>query len=438
MKKILMFSILVFSFLIPSFVYAFDSDDNHTISVCSTGDCDYSTLEEALTFLDTAQPEYLVEYNDGVPVTNTIIIEDTQKQIIGNHTLLFPLFIQCDVGSSLVSIEGENNSIITTDYPISIIGVKVSLDSITIHTSNHLTEVKGSALSLKVENAILNNFYLIGKRELVCGNKTFGLTVFGNLSMDDSVVDGFDVAVSSQSIILDNLFANYINDTGNGFGTVSGSGFGLSASDIVINSSNLSNNTFSLTGVANYTVSRTNLNSCMISEASHLNLKGDNSLNDLKVKQVDISEFMNGEHNFCSSKGIFYAGEVPSVEITKDLVVDINKTKKIQNMIEYFREDASNAIDFDYDIIYGEDSDVTKEYVKVTDGSINILQSGMVTIKATRGDGVNEPIETYFLNLNIVKAFDNPGTGTVLLIGFVILLVVSLVVITILTKRKKK
>ena len=443
-----MFHLFLFAFLIPSFVYAEvgsekDTTDSLFITVCSTGKveagCDFKTLEEALTYIESVQLNLVDESAELFPKYK-IIVMDSFNQTIGSHNLNLPINVSFGLYSSNTGyIVGENNAIITTNYPIKILGNQISIDSLTIVSNNKITDVE--ALTLQADNSIVTNFHLTSERELACGNGYVGLKVSGNLLLKDSTIDGFDLAVLSNSIPIDNdlpdVPVNVFSDLNSDSSPLSSLGPAhKEINTININSCDLSGNSFSFSGSSIYTVSGSKLTSIFASGIGFLNLKSDNHFGNLKVKAIPEDE--TGTFDYCTNKGIFYVGEIPSIEMAKDLFVDINKTKKIQNMIEYFREDAANAIDFDYEVIYGEDSDVTKEYVKVTDGTVSILQPGMVTIKATRGDGVNEPVETYYLNLTIEKAIINPGTGTVLLIGFVILLVVSLVVITILTKRKKK
>ena len=442
MKKLLMFSILVFSLLIPSFVYA-EIPGNHILVVCSNGnDCGYESLDEALTYLDSIQPTP-EEIEEGLP-NFEIYIDDEQKQIIGSHHLKVPVVIHTEInndGPNRLRIEGEAASVLTSDYPVVIECANVFLDSLTIH-SNYVfneNEMEG-ALSLRASDATVTNLHLKNNNGLHCGDRSIGLLAFGNLTIEDSTIEEYDGGLISFFTLLGSTLLGDSGSTSEQVGFISKLGPALLIEEqrnVIINSCDLSNNSISLSAsAANCVISNSKLSMILAPQIGFLSLKSDNHLGNLKVKTLSSDEM--DSFDFCTNKGLYFINQIPSIEMAKDLVVDINKTKKIQNMIEYFRDDASNAIDFDYEVIYGEDSDVTKEYVKVTDGSVSILQPGTVTIKATRRDAPDGPVETYYLNLKIEKAIINPGTGTVLLIGFVILLVVSLVVITILTKRKKK
>ena len=90
---------------------------------------------------------------------------DSFDQTIGSHNLNLPIIVSFDLNSSDTGyIVGENNAVITTNYPITILGNQITIDSLTIVSNNKITDA--DALSLQANYSIVTNFHLTSEKEL--------------------------------------------------------------------------------------------------------------------------------------------------------------------------------------------------------------------------------------------------------------------------------
>ncbi len=343
--------------------------------------CQYETIDSALSAIEEMTPEENEKFN--------IYVNTWDEQTLSNHTLNSNVYISF----SRAGVLRGNGATITVNEAFGIGGNNIEFTDTNIISNKVSSNNPGDldympgALLLEARNLHMNNVKVTAKNRNTCEEYDFGISAYAdNVSIENTSVSGF---------------------TG---------GIGNYGRNLSVNNCDLANNIISIIS-NNYNgyVKESNL-STTISNGDFI-IDETNNIGDLKVKRLDLDELR--PCSLKNNKGIYIDkySDVANISIIRKIDIDLNKTKEVKNMLNYFKDE--NEIE---GFIFTIDDE---SIGTVDDGNIKLLKTGEVTVIAKNED----TRETYTLKINITQPVipNNPKTSNPVfyigLVGFIILMI---------------
>ncbi len=484
--KSIFFFLIIFSFFSFS-VYAEEAIPNdgdeyrpYDFTVCGTryGDCDFTTLDKALTYLERF-------HFDANKKIYSIDLDDNQVQTLTNHTLDVPVVVTVGLEKNAVSYEDSpvlaptitidgGNSTFKTSYGIFFESIEAYISNWNIvYNSSSFDRYIGFAVGINSNRLDLDNVHiknLSGSHmcdEPLSDNsrETIGLFAFsvksssmGEFSFTNSSISGFDIGLTLSGIkgtpiqelqppnqaeyyhrnILQrlddvgSLFEESILD--DGYPSYDGSQM------ITIDKSDLYDNLLSF-GISPISktymmISNSKLTSFLALGSTIKFLEG-NSFGDSKLMNMSLPDFSQIEDADAERQKFvnYFCQNVKDKK--KAIILKYNDTEKYPTVIEINLEKTEHVNDTGTKIsvldrfIDTTSTDISLFEYKVSDDSVAKMENGNVVLLKNQDVDVvarnRSTNEVYTLHLRMNRSlFQNPVTGTfIVLIIFGILFVIS-------------
>lgn len=379
-KKFLLSILLLYTSFIGYSVYASTSIN---YSVCSS-ECDFTTLDQALSAAEDATS------------TAFIRVYSEETQVLTDHTLSHMVHIDFDQNGT---IDG-NGSLIKSENVFSA----MSNDMLKINNVNFLYTRDINDEREGFEGA---NFVVIGGMKAHLTN--INISSLNAVSCNTRLV-GLNASMRSYSIIENVNVSNF------------SIGVFANKSTITINNCDLHNNSISVHALKKAVISNCKLYNLFVE--MDLELKDNNDFGNAKVRFITSDEFVHFNNDICAfsdepALNIDRSDEstMYPISIEKDLEIDLNKQKNINDMLSIFKDKKDDNEDFTY-------NSSNPNVVSVSNNKIQFRKVGTATVSA-----VSEPTgEEYTLNFRIVQPVSNPSTGysfIALIVGICLVIVAS-------------
>ena len=472
-KKIRGYVIISFFMLLfPLFVFAEEGNESISndgarkdITVCSktVGDCDYQTLDQALTYLES------FHYYDDNIYPPLVYLKDSTTQILTNHTLDVPVAIYGYNYDNDISIDGTGSTI-STNYGFYFDADDVSITNLNVvllNTNYFSYSDFNAVFDFDVNSFSLDNFHLKNEgKDYSCitdiSRSLVGVSIetsapaqreiherlsFYDASITNSSITNFDIAVDTYR----EGFYKRIADVNQSMESITEDGdreddFGLV---LTVDKCDFYDNflSFYLYHTSSF-ISNSKLSS-IVGRDSNVKLLDGNSFGEAKVIKVHsytdqetmysdeyYNSLMDDLVQICAmtknKKNVYIMGSDNNYT-TSVVEIHLEKTKEVDSatnqlsMLDQF----INTKEVDTSTFVYSSSD--ESVAKIENGKVVFLKNQDVDITAVS----RETYETYVLHLKVNHSLvQNPVTGTILVfIIFSILLFISYVMFLFL-KRK--
>ena len=441
MKKLFLITVVFLGiFFLPKNVYA-----KTTITVCNSG-CDYSNFEEVeYAYMDgnLTDKELIVElgegsyeYNDLYRYINSLTINGVSKE----NTVLQM------VNSNLDNLVLNNMSVVDNYGSISFNNKNVTLKNIIINFSD--IEEKWTNLSLmnifniNLENVTVNNndsYSALGSTNVyIYFNHEY--TGDSNVSINGLTINNKNKV--SYGLVLDEVANANINNL-----TVNNTNVGLYVhrhndyplqSSVIVNNSNLSNNTCSSFNVLDDNhfdyIPMSNINN----KNYQLSFRNNNKLNCAVASGYGTNTYISSNNVFSNNLNNYTYDEINYDNLT-DTIQNINNgsvdiVSKYKGVITVEQGSSSlveSAFDDDVDLSSNITWTSSDSAIAVIDTNEIIgIKEGRTIITGVSDDGLNE----YEIDVTVIK---NPATNSVIYItiGVCFILILGTITYVVYTKR---
>ena len=413
-----------------------------TITVCSKkiGDCDYTTLDQALSYMET------FHYDDESHVyPPTIVLKDNTTQTLTNHTLDTPVGIESDSTNNIISIDG-NGSTISSNYPFYFNAPEVKIqnfNSVLLKTANFNNYDYPSFFNFYVSRLTLDNFHLTyAGEEYSCitdpSRALVGVRIqhhsysgeyrrqfrvsFYDSTITNSSITNFDIAVESVD------YSETVNriSTDNSSESIPNDGvMGGRSTVLTVDNCDFYDNFLSFYFEYMYSLISNSKLSSIVGRDSNVKLLDGNSFGEAKVIKVHSyidQETMYSEEYYNSlmddlvqicamtknKKNVYIMGSDNNYT-TSVVEIHLEKTKEVDSatnqlsMLDQFIN--TNEVDTSTFVYSSSDESVAK----IENGKVVLLKNQDVDITAVSRD----TYETYVLHLKVNHSLiQNPVTGT--------------------------
>ena len=427
-------------FFLPKNVYA-----KTTITVCNSG-CDYSNFEEVeYAYMDgnLTDKELIVElgecsyeYNDLYRYINSLTINGVSKE----NTVLQM------VNSNLDNLVLNNMSVVDNYGSISFNNKNVTLKNIIINFSD--IEEKWTNLSLmNIFNINLENVTVNNNDSYSALGSTNVYIYFNHEYTGDSNVNINGLTINNKNkvsygLVLDEVANANINNL-----TVNNTNVGLYVhrhndyplqSSVIVNNSNLSNNTCSSFNVLDDNhfdyIPMSNINN----KNYQLSFRNNNKLNCAVASGYGTNTYISSNNVFSNNLNNYTYDEINYDNLT-DTIQNINNgsvdiVSKYKGVITVEQGSSSlveSAFDYDVDLSSNITWTSSDSAIAVIDTNEIIgIKEGRTIITGVSDDGLNE----YEIDVTVIK---NPATNSVIYItiGVCFILILGTITYVVYTKR---
>ena len=441
MKKLFLITVVFLGiFFLPKNVYA-----KTTITVCNSG-CDYSNFEEVeYAYMDgnLTDKELIVElrecsyeYNDLYRYINSLTINGVSKE----NTVLQM------VNSNLDNLVLNNMSVVDNYGSISFNNKNVTLKNIIINFSD--IEEKWTNLSLmNIFNINLENVTVNNNDSYSALGSTNVYIYFNHEYTGDSNVNINGLTINNKNkvsygLVLDEVANANINNL-----TVNNTNVGLYVhrhndyplqSSVIVNNSNLSNNTCSSFNVLDDNhfdyIPMSNINN----KNYQLSFRNNNKLNCAVASGYGTNTYISSNNVFSNNLNNYTYDEINYDNLT-DTIQNINNgsvdiVSKYKGVITVEQGSSSlveSAFDDDVDLSSNITWTSSDSAIAVIDTNEIIgIKEGRTIITGVSDDGLNE----YEIDVTVIK---NPATNSVIYItiGVCFILILGTITYVVYTKR---